>query len=124
MTARDFFESVAESSRDARRCRRQLRTIAQRPEVIPSYTTVLESRIRAAEAMFARAEAVLEALRSLMAPWVADAIQAHFVDGMRWEDVAQLLGYCESHCLHQSARAFELIDRTGILADVSEVGNG
>ena len=54
-------------------------------------------------------------LYSLM-KWRARAIDLHYLNGMTWEQVAEVMGYTERHVYQQVQVAFEVCDGWGLVS--------
>lgn len=53
---------------------------------------------------------LVELLRVGLGGTYADAVERHFVDGMRWADVAEAMGYSESHAKRLGGVALDWLD--------------
>lgn len=146
-SARELFEAAREASRDAERIRRQLDAMSERaasvggagfegrvsstpePDRMASRVAALvdmESRLIQRQAedyeLMDYACAVLygrdnrSGLWSLVG-WRADAIWHHYLGGLTWAEVGEMLGYTEQHVWQQAQVALDTCDGWGV-ADV------
>lgn len=151
-SARELFESAREASRDAERIRRQLVAMEERaeglggggfeprvrstgePDRMGSRVAAMvdvERKMRERQeqdyAIIDLASAVLygrdndAGLWSLVG-WRADAIFHHYLGGMTWAQVGDMLGYSEQHVWRECRAAMEVCDGWGLAATVSGMG--
>ncbi len=151
MTAKQFFESVAEASRDAERVQRLLANLQDSATRLSSQTfeprvkggshdrmertvanmvdreAALHRRLESDYALIDAAHAVLygtdtDAGLWVLLGWRADAISLHYVDGLTWPEVAQVLGFSQNHVWQQVQAAFDLADANGMGRTVAGMG--
>lgn len=47
--------------------------------------------------------------------WRADALAQHYLNGLTWAEVGDLMGYSESHVWHQAMVALDVCDCNGVM---------
>ena len=150
-SARELFEAAREASRDAERIRRQLDAMEQRAEglggsgfeprvrstsdpdrmggrvaAMVDRESILRERQEEDYAIIEYANAVLygkdgrSGLWALVG-WRADAVALHYLNDMKWSEVAQALCYSEPHVWQQAQVALEVADAWGV-AVISGMG--
>lgn len=142
-SSRELFEAAREASRDAERIRRQLDAMEQRtlslgggmgervsstgePDRMAGRVAALvdmESALRERQesdyALLDLACAVLygtdahAGLWSLVG-WRADALAHHYLNGMTWAQVGDVLGYSEQHVWREAQVALDVCDGWGL----------
>ena len=150
--ARELFEGAREASRDAERIRRQLVAMEDRatslgggglgarvrstgePDRMGSSVAAmvdLEDRLRARQEE--DYELIDYACRVLygtdndaglwaLVGWRADAIAQHYLNGMTWEEVGEVMGYSAQHVWQQAQAAFDVCDGWGIASVMAGKG--
>lgn len=151
-SARELFEAAREASRDAERIRRQLDAMEQRalslgggmgervsstgePDrmggrvaALVDMEAALRERQEADYALLDLACAVLygtgshDGLWSLVG-WRADAIAHHYLNGMTWAQVAELMGYSQRYLWDQVQMAMDVCDGYGIAGTIAGRGD-
>lgn len=85
----------------------------------------LEQRLEADYSMLDAATATLygtdldKGLCSFVAPWVADAMYQHYVNGLSWPSVARMVGYERRYMMGKVSAAFKIMDMNGMAATVA-----
>ena len=150
--AREFFEAAREASRDAERIKRQLDAMAERAEglggsgfeprvrstsdpdrmggrvaAMVDRESILRERQAEDYALIDRANEVLYGRdgRSglwALAGWRADAIALHYLNDMKWSEVAQALCYSEPHVWQQAQAAIDTCDAWGMTSVIGGMG--
>ncbi|MBR1830427.1 MAG: hypothetical protein IJ781_13190 [Atopobiaceae bacterium] len=151
-SARELFEAAREASRDAERIRRQLVAMEERaeglggggfeprvrstgePDRMGSRVATMvdvERRLRERQeqdyAIIDLASAVLygtdnDAGLWALVSWRADAIFHHYLGGMTWAQVGDMLGYSEQYVWQQAQVALDTCDGWGLLAVMAGTG--
>lgn len=149
---RELFESAAEASRDAERIRRQLEAMeaaatatggsgsgarvsstpdpqrmAARVDALVDREAALERRREEDYQLVDLANRVLygtdsEAGLWALVGWRADAIAQHYLNGLPWAKVGELMGYTAHHCWRQAQAAFEVADGWGLPSVMAGMG--
>ena len=152
-SAKEFFEAVRESSRDAERIRLRLTAMEQRAEGLggggfePRVRSTgepdrmagrvaslvdLETMLRERQAEdYALINAAFNVLYGedghsglwALVGWRADAVCLHYVNDMTWERVAESLCYSKYHVWREAQVALEVCDGWGMASVVNGVGN-
>lgn len=143
--AREFFNAVAEASRDAERVKRQLDALEHR--AIGMGGGGFEPRVRSTPAHDRMGNAIASLVDQESAltkrleddyklidlaceviygtdsqnglrslvGWSADAIALHYLNGYTWEVVGALLGYTKQHVQREAKAALETCDACGMI---------
>ena len=152
MSAREFFESVREASREIDLIRSQLERIESNalrvssatfePHISTGRTHGLDGRVAAMIDGSAKLERVLEAdydlidkanavlygtdyqdgLCKLVTPWWCDAISMYYIDGMSWGVVARMMGRSRVHVSRCAHAALDVADAYGLTDTVAGRG--
>ena len=143
--ARDLFEAAAEASRDAERIDRQLDAMGERaasvggsslgahvrstgePDRMASRVAALVDmeaplleRRKSDHALMSFALRVLygdgesSGLHALVG-WRADALAQHYLNGLTWAQVGDVLGYSEQHVWREAQVALDVCDGYGFV---------
>ena len=104
---------------DARRRLEEYRAAADSLEVArrmvaagcdPSACELTEREIRLDD-VSDRCEEVLDECSKVAAPWVADALRLHYLQGMTWEQAAEIVAYSEQHVRRCTTAALDAVGR-------------
>lgn len=63
-----------------------------------------------------------DGLSALCPRWWADALYHHYLNGMSWAVVGELMGYTEQHVWRSAKAALEVADAHGMAATVAGMG--
>ena len=143
--ARELFESAAEASRDAERIRRQLDAMSERAASLGgSSLGVHVSSTGEPDRMASRVAALVDMESALLerqksdyevidtacrvlygddaktglwslVGWRADAIAQHYLNGLTWAEVGDVLGYSDQHVWREAQVALDVCDGYGFM---------